>query len=168
VPLYLHPSSPSAGLIQPLLQRGLDGAIYGFGVDTGMHLLSIVTSGAFDRFPKLKIVVGHLGEALPFWLFRLDYMHRATVNSKRYAVLKPLQRRISDYLKENVYVTSSGMAWAPAIQFCQQVLGADRVMYAMDYPYQFEAGEVTAMDAVGTDLDRQRFYELNARAVFKL
>jgi len=168
VPLYLHPNSPSAGLIQPLLQRGLDGAIYGFGVDTGMHLLSIITSGAFDRFPKLKIVVGHLGEALPFWLFRLDYMHRATVNSKRYAVLKPLQRRISDYLKDNVYVTSSGMAWAPAIQFCQQVLGADRVMYAMDYPYQFEAGEVTEMDAVGTDLDRQRFYELNARAVFKL
>jgi len=168
VPLYLHPNSPSAGLIQPLLQRGLDGAIYGFGVDTGMHLLAIITSGAFDRFPKLKIVVGHLGEALPFWLFRLDYMHRATVNSKRYAVMKPLQRKISEYLKENVYVTSSGMAWAPAIQFCQQVLGADRVMYAMDYPYQFEASEVIEMDAVGTDLDRKKFYELNARAVFKL
>jgi 2,3-dihydroxybenzoate decarboxylase len=168
VPVYLHPNSPSAGLIQPLLQRGLDGAIYGFGVDTGMHLLSIITSGVFDRFPKLKVIVGHLGEALPFWLFRLDYMHRATVNSKRYAVLKPLQRKISDYMRENVYVTSSGMAWAPAIQFCQQVLGTDRVMYAMDYPYQFEASEVTEMDAVGTDLDRRKFYELNARAVFKL
>jgi 2,3-dihydroxybenzoate decarboxylase len=168
VPMYLHPNSPSAGLIQPLLQRGLDGAIYGFGVDTGMHLLSIITSGVFDRFPKLKVIVGHLGEALPFWLFRLDYMHRATVNSKRYAVLKPLQRKISDYMRENVYVTSSGMAWAPAIQFCQQVLGADRVMYAMDYPYQFEASEVTEMDAVGTDLDRRKFYEVNARAVFKL
>jgi 5-carboxyvanillate decarboxylase len=168
VPLYLHPNSPSAGLIQPLLQRGLDGAIYGFGVDTGMHLLSIITSGAFDRFPKLRLVVGHLGEALPFWLFRLDYMHRATVNSKRYACMKPLQRKISDYLRENVYVTSSGMAWAPAIQFCQQVLGVDRVLYAMDYPYQFEASEVVAMDAVGSELDRQKFYELNARAVFKL
>jgi 5-carboxyvanillate decarboxylase len=168
VPLYLHPNSPSAGLIQPLLQRGLDGAIYGFGVDTGMHLLSIITSGAFDRFPKLKIVVGHLGEALPFWLSRLDYMHRATVNSKRYAVMKPLQRKISEYMRQNVYVTSSGMAWAPAIQFCQQVLGMDRVMYAMDYPYQFEASEVVEMDAVGTDLDRKKFYELNARAVFKL
>src|SRR5579859_7248524 len=74
VPLYLHPNSPSAGLIQPLLQRGLDGAIYGFGVDTGMHLLAIITRGAFDRFPKLRLVVGHLGEALPFWLYRLDYM----------------------------------------------------------------------------------------------
>ena len=168
VPLYLHPNSPSAGLIQPLLQRGLDGAIYGFGVDTGMHLLSIITSGAFDRFPKLRLVVGHLGEALPFWLFRLDYMHRATVNSRRYACVKPLQRKISDYLRENVYVTSSGMAWAPAIQFCQQVLGADRVLYAMDYPYQFEAGEVVEMDAVGSELDRRKFYELNARAVFKV
>jgi 2,3-dihydroxybenzoate decarboxylase len=168
VPLYLHPNSPSAGLIQPLLQRGLDGAIYGFGVDTGMHLLSIITSGAFDRFPKLKIVVGHLGEALPFWLYRLDYMHRATVNSKRYAFMKPLQRKVSDYLRENVYVTSSGMAWAPAIQFCQQVLGVDRVLYAMDYPYQFEAGEVVEMDAVGTDLERRKFYELNARAVFDI
>jgi 2,3-dihydroxybenzoate decarboxylase len=168
VPVYLHPNSPSAGLIQPLLQRGLDGAIYGFGVDTGMHLLSIITSGVFDRFPKLKIVVGHLGEALPFWLFRLDYMHRATVNSKRYAFLKPLQRKVSDYMRENVYVTSSGMAWAPAIQFCQQVLGVDRVMYAMDYPYQFEASEVAQMDAAGTEADRRKFYELNARAVFNL
>jgi 5-carboxyvanillate decarboxylase len=102
VPLYLHPNSPSAGLIQPLLQRGLDGAIYGFGVDTGMHLLSIITSGALDRFPKLKIVVGHLGEALPFWLYRLDYMHRATVSAKRYAFMKPLQRKVSEYLRDGL------------------------------------------------------------------
>jgi 2,3-dihydroxybenzoate decarboxylase len=168
VPVYLHPNSPSAGLIQPLLQRGLDGAIYGFGVDTGMHVLALITSGLFDRFPKLKLVVGHLGEALPFWLFRLDFMHRATVASKRYAFMKPLQRKVSDYMRENVYVTSSGMAWAPAIQFCQQVLGEDRVLYAMDYPYQFEATEVVAMDHVGTDAARAKFYELNARTVFDL
>lgn len=168
VPVYLHPNSPSAGLIQPLLQRGLDGAIYGFGVDTGMHLLALITSGLFDRFPRLKLVVGHLGEALPFWLFRLDYMHRATVASKRYAFMKPLRRKVSDYMRENVYVTSSGMAWAPAIQFCQQVMGEDRVMYAMDYPYQFEAAEVIAMDGVGTETARAKFYELNARAVFGL
>ena len=168
VPVYLHPNSPSAGLIQPLLQRGLDGALYGFGVDTGMHLLAIITSGVFDRFPKLKLVVGHLGEALPFWLFRLDYMHRATVASKRYAFMKPLRRQVSDYLRENVYVTSSGMAWAPAIQFCQQVLGVDRVMYAMDYPYQFEPSEVLAMDSVGTAADRDSFYAQNARNVFGL
>ncbi len=168
VPLYLHPNSPSAGMIQPLLQRGLDGAVYGFGVDTGMHLLAIITSGAFDRFPRLKLVVGHLGEALPFWLYRLDYMHAATVRSKRYPAMKPLQRRVSDYMRSNVFVTSSGMAWAPAIQFCQQVLGAERVMYAMDYPYQFEPREVTEMDEVGTAEQRRQFYESNARRVFRL
>ena len=75
-------------------------------------------------------------------------------------------RKVSDYMRENVYVTSSGMAWAPAIQFCQQVLGEDRVMYAMDYPYQFEAAEVAAMDHAGTDAARAKFYELSARTVF--
>src|SRR3981081_137785 len=117
VPVYLHPNSPSAGLVQPLVQRGLDGAIYGLGVDTGMHLLAIITSGAFDRFPKLKIVVGHLGEERPFWLCRRDYMTRATVSSKRYDCMKPLKKKVSDYMKENVFITNSGMAWAPAIMF---------------------------------------------------
>jgi len=169
VPLYLHPNSPSRGLIEPLLARGLDGAIYGFGVDTGMHLLAIITSGAFDRFPRLKIVVGHCGEALPFWLFRLDYMHRATVNSKRYEFMKPLRRTISDYMKENVYVTSSGMAWAPAIRFCQQVLGMERVLYAMDYPYQYAPEEVTEMERADVPAaDQKLFYQTNAERVFRL
>lgn len=169
VPIYLHPNSPSRGLIEPLLARGLDGAIYGFGVDTGMHMLAIITSGAFDRFPQLKFVIGHCGEALPFWLFRLDYMHRATVNSKRYEFMKPLKKKISDYMKENVYVTSSGMAWAPAIQFCQQVLGKDRVLYAMDYPYQFQAEEVAEMERPEISAaDQKLFYQTNAERVFGL
>ena len=169
VPLYLHPNSPSKGLIEPLLARGLDGAIYGFGVDTGMHLLSIITSGAFDRFPQLKIVVGHLGEALPFWLFRLDYMHQATVSSKRYPFMKPLKKKVSDYMRENVFVTNSGMAWAPAIQFCQQVMGMDRVLYAMDYPYQFAPEEVKEMERSSLSAaDQKKFYQTNAEAVFGL
>ncbi len=129
-------------MIAPFLEAGLDGAIYGFGVETGLHLLRIITAGVFDRFPGLRIIVGHCGEALPFWLYRIDYMHRATVASARYAFMKPLQRKPSDYLRENVYVTNSGVAWEPAIMFCRSVLGADRVMYAMDYPYQFVRDEV--------------------------
>jgi 5-carboxyvanillate decarboxylase len=168
-PIYLHPQSPSKGLIAPLLERGLDGAIYGFGVETGMHMLRIIVSGVFDRFPQLNFVLGHLGEALPFWLFRLDYMHRATVLSQRYARLQPLQRRISDYLRENVYVTTSGMAWAPAIRFCQEVLGMERVLYAMDYPYQFVASEVTATDQVPLSAhERKLLFQLNAERVFSL
>ena len=169
VPIYLHPNSPSKGLIEPLLARGLDGAIYGFGVDTGMHMLSIITSGAFDRFPQLKFVVGHLGEALPFWLSRLDYMHHATVSSRRYSFMKPLKKKVSDYMRENVFVTNSGMAWAPAIQFCQQVLGMDRVLYAMDYPYQFAPEEVSEMERSSLSAaDQKRFYQTNAEKVFDL
>ena len=169
VPIYLHPQGPSKGLIGPLLKRGLDGAIFGFGVDTGMHLLSIITSGVFDRFPKLQIMVGHMGEALPFWMFRLDYMHKATVLSKRYDAMQPLKKKVSDDLKENVYVTNSGVAWAPAIMFSQQVLGVDRVLYAMDYPYQFVAEEVGEMErAQISDADRKKFYQTNAERVFKL
>jgi 2,3-dihydroxybenzoate decarboxylase len=169
VPIYLHPNTPSRDLIGPLLARGLEGAIYGFGVETGMHLLGIITSGAFDRFPKLKIVVGHLGEALPFWLFRLDYMHRASVAAKRYAFMKPLQRKPSDYLRENVYVTTSGMAWSPAIMFCQSVLGMDHVLYAMDYPYEFVADEVAATDNIPIgDGDKKKLFQLNAEALFAL
>jgi 2,3-dihydroxybenzoate decarboxylase len=169
VPIYIHPNTPSKGLIGPLLARGLEGAIYGFAVETGMHLLGIVPAGVFDRFPKLKIVVGHLGEALPFWLFRIDYMHRASVAAKRYACMKPLQRKPSDYMRENVYITTSGVAWPPAIMFCQSVLGMDRVLYAMDYPYQFVAEEVTATDNIPiSDADKKKLFQLNAEAVFAL
>jgi 5-carboxyvanillate decarboxylase len=168
-PIYLHPNAPSRGLIQPLLDAGLDGAVYGFAVDTGLHALRIITSGVFDRFPKLKLVLGHLGEALPFWLFRLDYMHGATVASKRYEVLKPLQHKISDYMRRNVFVTSSGMASPPAITFCQQVLGMDRVLYAMDYPYQFVAQEVVDSDNLAISAaDKKKFFQTNAEAVFGL
>lgn len=135
-------------MIGPLLERGLDGAIYGFAVECGMHLLALITSGLFDRFPNLRIVVGHLGEGLPFWMFRLDFMHRAQVVSKRHERLRPLKRTISDYLRENVYFTTSGMAWEPAVMFTRSVVGANRVLYAMDYPYQYVPEEVAAMEAL--------------------
>ena len=169
VPLYLHPNTPPPAMIGPFLPRGLDGAIYGFAVETGLHLLRIIVAGVFDRFPRLKIVVGHLGEGLPFWLFRLDFMHRSMVASNRYEGAKPLKRKPSDYLKENVWVTTSGMQWAPAILFCQQVLGVDRVMYAMDYPYQFVPEEVTVTDELPIDEDdRRKLYQINAERVFRL
>ena len=169
VPLYLHPNTPPAAMIGPFLPRGLDGAIYGFAVETGLHLLRIVVAGVFDRFPRLKMVVGHLGEGLPFWLFRIDFMHRAMVAAKRYPGVQPLKKKPSDYLKENVWVTTSGMQWAPAILFSQQVLGVDRVLYAMDYPYQFVPEEVKVTDELPiSEADRKKLYQTNAERVFKL
>jgi 5-carboxyvanillate decarboxylase len=168
-PVYLHPNTPSRGLIDPLLDAGLDGAIFGFAVETGLHLLRLIVAGVFDQFPRLRLVVGHLGEALPFWLFRLDYMHAATLRSRRYPQWRELAARPSDYMRRNVWVTTSGMAWAPAIMFTREVLGGDRVLYAMDYPYQFVADEVTVQDQLPLGpADKKAFFQSNAERVFRL
>ena len=168
-PIYLHPQVPYKNMIEPFLEKGLDGAIFGFAVETSLHFLRIMISGAFDRFPKLQFVLGHCGEALPFWMYRLDYMHRAGVVSKRYAAMQPTERKISEYMRENLYVSSSGMAWDPAIRFCMEVMGEDRVMYAMDYPYQHDLEEVAASDAIKvSDAVKKQFFETTAQKVFKL
>ena len=169
LPVYLHPNTPPANMIQPMLEVGLDGAIFGFGVETGLHMLRIITSGVFDRFPKLQFIIGHMGEALPYWMYRLDFMHNAQVSSKRYETLKPLKKKVSDYMQENVYITCSGMAWEPAVRFAQEQIGMDRVMYAMDYPYQYVRQEVTDMDNMAiSDADKKLFYQGVAEKVFKL
>jgi 2,3-dihydroxybenzoate decarboxylase len=169
VPVYIHPNTPPAAMIAPFLPRGLDGAIYGFAVETGLHVLRLIVGGVFDRHPKLRVVVGHLGEGLPFWLFRLDFMHRSMVASNRYPGAQPLKKKPSDYLRENIWVTTSGMQWAPAIRFCLEVLGEDRVMYAMDYPYQFVPEEVKVTDELEvSDAVRRKLYHLTAEKVFRL
>jgi len=169
VPIYLHPQGPPPAMIRPYLDAGLDGAVLGFGAETGLHMLRIIVAGVFDRFPKLQFIIGHTGEALPFWLYRMDYMHGNTVRSKRYPFMKELRHPVSHYMKRNVFVTNSGVAWPPAIQFCQQVLGVERVLYAMDYPYQYAPEEVGVCDAMAIpDADKRAFFEGNARRVFKL
>ena len=142
---------------------------WGWHADTAIHTLRLALSGALDRHPGLKIIIGHMGEALPYWLFRLDYMYRATLASKRYPQLQPLRGLPSDYMRQNFYITCSGMPWGPAITFAQQVLGAERVLYAMDYPYQFVASEVSACDEVPmSPADRKRFFQTNAETLFRL
>jgi 2,3-dihydroxybenzoate decarboxylase len=169
VPIYLHPNTPPAAMIEPFLARGLEGAVFGFAVETALHMLRIIVGGAFDRFPKLKFVLGHLGEGLPFWFFRLDFMHGRMVADKRFAGAQPLARKPSEYFKDNIYLTTSGMAWQPAIMFAHSLVGAERLLYAMDYPYQFVPDEVRVSDALplGRE-DLKRFYQTNAEKLFSL
>jgi 5-carboxyvanillate decarboxylase len=167
VPIYLHPNTPPASMIEPFKEAGLDGAVFGFGVETGLHLLRIITSGAFDRFPKLQVIVGHGGEALPFWMFRIDYMHTAMVKAGRHPQIRPLNKKPSEYLKSNVYITTSGMAWEPVVMFIRDVVGRDRVMYSMDYPYQFVAEEVEMYDRLPISAEElKQFYQTNAEQAF--
>jgi len=168
-PIYLHPNTPPRQMIRPFLDAGLDGAIFGFAVETGLHALRLITAGVFDRFPRLQVILGHTGEALPFWSYRLDYMHQATVGAKRYETMKPLKKRPSDYLRENFHITNSGVAWEPAIKLCQGVVGTDRVLYAMDYPYQYSIEEVHILDRMqmGPDV-KKAFFQTNAEHLFKI
>jgi 2,3-dihydroxybenzoate decarboxylase len=122
----------------------------------------------FDRFPRLQVILGHMGEALPYWLYRLDYMHQAGIRAERYDFLKPLAKgKVSAYLRENFHITNSGVAWEPAIKFAQQVIGDDRVLYAMDYPYQCPPEEVAVLDAMDMPLETKRkFFQTNAEQLF--
>ena len=169
VPIYVHPTTMPPAMIKHFLESGLDGAVFGFGVDTGLHALRLIVSGVFDRLPNLKVIIGHMGEALPFWQYRIDWMHQAGVRSQRYEFLKPLQKKASEYLRDNFYITNSGVAWEPAIKFTQATVGVDNTLYAMDYPYQCEVDEVVALDAMDMDLEaKRRFFQTNAETVFKL
>jgi len=169
VPLYLHPTTPSKAMIEPYLARGLDGAIFGFQAETGLHALRLVVAGVFDRFPGLQIVLGHLGEALPYWLYRLDFMHNIIVRTNRYASARALKKPLSAYLRENFHYTTSGMGWQPPIMYVHSVMGAERLLYAMDYPYQFVPEEVTTQDNLPLDANEKRkFFQTNAERLFSL
>jgi 2,3-dihydroxybenzoate decarboxylase len=168
-PLYIHPQTLPDAMIGGMIEAGLDGAIFGFGVETGMHLLRLITTGIFDRYPDLQIAVGHGGEAIPYWLYRIDFMHKAGVASQRYERLKPLKKGMVACLRENVLATTSGLPFPPAIKLMLEVMGEDRVMYAMDYPYEYVADEVRAHDLLDIpDATKTKLMQTNAERVFKL
>jgi predicted TIM-barrel fold metal-dependent hydrolase len=114
VAVYIHPRSPSALMAQAYKKYGLETGIYGFQAETGLHGLRLICSGVFDRFPDLRIVLGHLGEGIPFWLYRVDYMHpvRSSHNTRPKLALTP-----SEYFKRHFMITTSGMNWHPALRF---------------------------------------------------
>ena len=164
-PIYIHPQTPSPDMIKPFVKRGMDTAIMGFGVEVALHTLGIITSGALDRFPKLKIVIGHGGEGLPYSLYRIDYMQE----NNRQAFMPKLKMLPSDYMKRNIYITTSGLPWAPAITMAQSVLGMDRVLYAMDYPYQYRVEEVIMTDKFPISAaNKKKLFQKNAEKVFSL
>jgi len=134
LPLYIHPRSPSKQLGTAFAQWGMDSAIWGYGIETATNALRMIMSGLFDKFPKLKIILGHMGEAIPFWLWRIDYMHAATATT--FGGAPKLQHKPSEYFRRNFAITTSGVEHHPALKYSIEVLGPENVMWAIDYPYQ--------------------------------
>ncbi|MHA4741688.1 amidohydrolase family protein [Dyadobacter sp. MSC1_007] len=161
-PLYIHPRAPSDGMAAPFRDYRLEGAIWGYGIEAGTHALRLMLSGVLDRFPKLKIVLGHMGEALPFWLWRLDFMGAPGARAGRGNQLKP-----SEYFKRNFSITTSGVEDPLALRFCIDKLGIDSVMWAIDYPFQPTAPAVAFIESAPlTDEERAKVAHGNAERIF--
>ena len=143
VPIYLHPADP----VQPYASFGsykeLTRATWGWGVETGTHALRMIFGGVFDRFPKALLMLGHLGETLPYLLWRFDS------RAKLYGV--SLKRQPSEYIKENIAVTISGMFSAEPLNCAVAALGRSRVMFSADYPFESAAEAGHFMDEVAID-----------------
>jgi 5-carboxyvanillate decarboxylase len=163
-PLYIHPRAPSDGMAMPFQDYRLEGAVWGYGIETSTHIIRMIFGGVFDRFPKLQVVIGHMGEALPFWLGRLDFMGRPGARAGRKNQLKP-----SEYFQRNILITTSGVEDPLALQFCIDKIGVDRIMWAIDYPFQPTAPAVAFIETAPiSDEHRQKIAYSNAERVFKL
>ena len=128
-----------------------------------------MTTGVFDRYPTLQLVLGHGCEGLPFWIDRFDYMFNAGVRSQRYERLKPLQHSLHHYLRNNVWGTNSGLPSPASIKLMMEVMGEDRVLYAMDYPSRCVPDEVRLLDAMDMSAEAKRtLFPTNAEALFSL
>jgi 2,3-dihydroxybenzoate decarboxylase len=160
-PIYIHPTDPVSPA--PALDgcEGLRRATWEWGFETGSHALRLVFSGLFDRFPRARVVLGHLGETLPFLLWRFDS------RAKLYGV--KLKKKPSDYIKRNFVVTTSGMCAAEPLNCTLAALGGDRVMFAADYPFEqiAEAGKFLDKTPLAKKV-REDIAFRNAARYFKL
>ncbi len=134
VPLYLHPAEPVPAVREayydgfaPAVTWFLSAAAFGWHAETGLHVLRMVMSGVFDRHPDLQVVIGHMGEMLPFMLARVDDNLPPKVTG--------LDRLPSEYILANVHITTSGLFTVPPLLCALMVFGADRVLFSVDWPY---------------------------------
>jgi 2,3-dihydroxybenzoate decarboxylase len=169
VPVYLHPTIPSAAILKGFADYGfpLAGPPFGFGADTSLHAMRLIYSGLFDRFPGLKIVLGHMGEGLPFWLYRIDfYWLKPWVDP----VLKPkITRKPSYYINQNFLFTSSGMHYLPAFICAYMALGGDMISFGADHPFETSKDSLESLGILPIcEADKEKFFHGNAERLLKL
>ena len=164
VPIYIHPRSPSPDMMKPFLDYPmLTTAMIGFAAEVSLHALRLISSGPFDTFPRLNIILGHLGEALPYWLWRLDNIYLRTPAPEK------LKKAPSEYFKDNFFVTTSGMFWQPPMLCSYLALGAEKILFAVDYPMESNEVAVQFMEEVAIcDSDKEKIYHLNAEKLLGL
>jgi predicted TIM-barrel fold metal-dependent hydrolase len=145
-PLYLHPGFPPAevsaqnyaGGLDPLVTARLQTSAWGWHQETAVHFLHLVLAGVFDRYPALQVILGHWGEMIPFYLDRLDEALPQAVTG--------LDRTIGEIVRQNSWITPSGMFSQAQLRFCIDTIGVDRIMYSVDYPFIGNDDAATFLD----------------------
>ena len=161
VPFYLHPRA-----IRDASYDGhpwLTTSPWGFAADTALHSLRLCGSGLFDDYPNLKIIIGHLGEGIPYGLWRIDA--RMRFSPRGYTGKRPL----GEYFLDNFYITTSGNFYQPAFQCALSAVGIDRMLFSVDYPFEDAKDAASWFDALQmAESDKLKIARTNAIKLFKL
>ena len=165
VPIYLHPSFPHPAAMQSYFRgyEDLSMPVWGFALDTSIHFLRIIFAGVFDEFPGLKIILGHLGEGLPFGMDRLND------HSVYYARRRGLKRTPADYLRENLIITTSGNFSVPSLLCTMSMLSVDNILFSVDWPYEsLTTGVKFLEDLPISPNDKEKIAHLNAERLLRV
>ena len=166
VPIYMHPRDPHPDAFKVYFAGGyedLGAAAWGYAMDTCSHFLRIVFSGAFDAFPNLKFILGHLGEGLPFWIDRIEDHTKWGVQRRG------LKKTATQYLTENLMVTCSGNWSVPAFVCTVMAMGIDNVMFSVDWPFEANTTAMEFLNKVPLGPgDLEKFAHGNAERLLKL
>jgi predicted TIM-barrel fold metal-dependent hydrolase len=166
-PIYLHATRPpkpvidaSYGGFSPIVTAMFAGPGWGWHIETAVHVIRLILGGVFDRYPKLQIVIGHLGEGLPFMLPRLDNMPMA---------MTKLNRPISAYLRNNIHYTFSGFNFPATFLDLLLEVGVERIMFSADHPFQSMAQARAFLEQIPVSAaDKERIAHGNAERLFGL
>ena len=163
-PFYLHARDPL-----PANARGFRGfpwlgaPTWAFAMETSTHALRLLTSGLFDRHPRLQMILGHMGECIPFHIWRIDHVLQIAPRGN------PAKRPVSAYLRDNVHITTSGVFHTPAMLMTMLTTGSDRILFSVDYPFEIHAEAAAWFDACEiSEADRRKIGRDNARRLFGL
>lgn len=168
VPIYLHPTIPPKPVVEalysgfsPAVTAAFAAPAWGWHIETAVHLIRLMLGGVFDRYPKLQIIIGHLGEGIPFMLPRM--------NKNLPTELTKLQRPIGAYLRENVHYTFGGFNFTATFLNLMLEVGADRIMFSVDYPYGSMAEARAFLEQLPISAaDRERIAHGNAERLLGL
>ncbi|WP_349898573.1 amidohydrolase family protein [Parafrigoribacterium soli] len=164
-PIFIHPQIPSRVIreaaysgINPTADLALATFGWGWHLEAALAALRLIVSGTFDRHPGLQLILGHWGELLPFWSDRTDSLSRVS----------KLERKVSDYIRSNVFITSSGMLSPTLLRHTFEVTTPDRVLFSTDYPFQRPTRADIAQFLAEFGDERDSFAESNARSLFRI